>query len=273
MTGGLHAIHLRRRAVHDAGARDVRLRHAHRRHGQGAASTCPCVSLTCPNVYWGGARGQPAGGANHERRHGGRARRVSGPHPLVRVRCPGSTASWRSRSSSAPPRRRVGVMVLANIDGEPLTDPAFAPIWQAIDALALPVLVHPTAPPGVAEMQMTNSSSPRRSASRSTPRSRWRAWSTTASSTATRSQDHRLPRRRRAAVPHRAAGPVLRQHPGVPRQDLRAAVRVHAEDHCRRGRVRTRRTRPLRQGFGADKCCMARTIRTPSATCRDASRV
>ncbi len=48
-----------------------------------------------------------------------------------------------------------GVMVLANIDGKSLTDPAFAAIWRAIDARALPVLVHPTAPPGVADMDMT----------------------------------------------------------------------------------------------------------------------
>ena len=45
-------------------------------------------------------------------------------------------------------------MVLANIDGRSLTDPAFKPIWAAIDARALPVLVHPTAPPGVADMDM-----------------------------------------------------------------------------------------------------------------------
>jgi aminocarboxymuconate-semialdehyde decarboxylase len=47
-----------------------------------------------------------------------------------------------------------GVMVLANIDGQPLTAPQFAPVWQAIDALSLPVLIHPTAPPGVQAMQM-----------------------------------------------------------------------------------------------------------------------
>jgi aminocarboxymuconate-semialdehyde decarboxylase len=37
----------------------------------------------------------------------------------------------------------------------PLTDPQFAPIWKAIDAKKLPVLVHPSAPPGVAAMSMT----------------------------------------------------------------------------------------------------------------------
>jgi aminocarboxymuconate-semialdehyde decarboxylase len=48
-----------------------------------------------------------------------------------------------------------GVMVLANIAERPLTDPQFAPIWKAIDAKKLPVLVHPSAPPGVAAMSMT----------------------------------------------------------------------------------------------------------------------
>jgi aminocarboxymuconate-semialdehyde decarboxylase len=47
-----------------------------------------------------------------------------------------------------------GVMVLANIDGKQLTDPGFAPVWKAIDKAKLPVLVHPTAPPGVRELQM-----------------------------------------------------------------------------------------------------------------------
>ncbi|MDH6151174.1 MULTISPECIES: amidohydrolase family protein [Paraburkholderia] len=48
-----------------------------------------------------------------------------------------------------------GVMVLANIAGRNLTDPMFAPIWAEIDRRALPVLVHPTDPPGVDLMDMT----------------------------------------------------------------------------------------------------------------------
>jgi aminocarboxymuconate-semialdehyde decarboxylase len=48
----------------------------------------------------------------------------------------------------------VGVMVLANIQGMHLTDPKLAPIWKAIDDRALPVLVHPTNPPGLHDMQM-----------------------------------------------------------------------------------------------------------------------
>jgi len=48
-----------------------------------------------------------------------------------------------------------GVMVLANVSGRSLTDPMFAPIWAEIDRRALPVLVHPTDPPGVDLMDMT----------------------------------------------------------------------------------------------------------------------
>jgi aminocarboxymuconate-semialdehyde decarboxylase len=46
-------------------------------------------------------------------------------------------------------------MVLANISGRSLTDPLFAPIWEEIDKRGLPVLVHPTDPPGVDVMDMT----------------------------------------------------------------------------------------------------------------------
>jgi aminocarboxymuconate-semialdehyde decarboxylase len=48
----------------------------------------------------------------------------------------------------------VGVMVIANIDGQSLTDPAFTDTWQAIDDAELPVLVHPSAPPGVDQLDM-----------------------------------------------------------------------------------------------------------------------
>jgi aminocarboxymuconate-semialdehyde decarboxylase len=48
----------------------------------------------------------------------------------------------------------VGVMVLANIGGKALTDPQFASIWKEIDRRALPVLVHPSAPPGSKELGM-----------------------------------------------------------------------------------------------------------------------
>jgi aminocarboxymuconate-semialdehyde decarboxylase len=45
-------------------------------------------------------------------------------------------------------------MVLANIGGKQLTDPLFVPVWKDIDRLGLPVLVHPTTPPGLSELQL-----------------------------------------------------------------------------------------------------------------------
>ncbi len=45
-------------------------------------------------------------------------------------------------------------MVLANVAGRHLTEAEFAPIWQAIDDRRLPVLVHPTEPPGTPAMDM-----------------------------------------------------------------------------------------------------------------------
>jgi aminocarboxymuconate-semialdehyde decarboxylase len=41
-----------------------------------------------------------------------------------------------------------GVIAVATVDGVPLTDPGFAPIWEAIDRTALPVFLHPSVPPG-----------------------------------------------------------------------------------------------------------------------------
>ena len=45
-------------------------------------------------------------------------------------------------------------MVIANVAGRSLTEPAFEPIWAEIDRRALPVLVHPGEPPGADLMDM-----------------------------------------------------------------------------------------------------------------------
>jgi aminocarboxymuconate-semialdehyde decarboxylase len=113
------------------------------------------VSLTCPNVYWGNEDVSV------------RAARESNDTMAQ------AQATWPDRIrwfTSLPweyPQRAVeelertvkagasGVMVLANVQGKSLTDPFFAPIWKAIDERALPVLVHPTDPPGAEVMDMT----------------------------------------------------------------------------------------------------------------------
>ena len=113
------------------------------------------ISLTCPNVYWGGPE------ISHLA-----ARLANDDMAAARERYQGRveylcSLPWQHAELAvvelqrATSRGACGVMVLANIDGQPLTAPAFAPVWKAIDALALPVLIHPTAPPGVQAMQMS----------------------------------------------------------------------------------------------------------------------
>ncbi len=112
------------------------------------------VSLTCPNVYWGGREisGLAARTVNDEMAEAQRA------FP-ARIRWFASLP-WEYPDDAVAELRRaraaggVGVMVLANVAGRSLTEPAFAPIWDVIDELALPVLVHPTDPPGVDQMDM-----------------------------------------------------------------------------------------------------------------------
>lgn len=112
------------------------------------------VSLTCPSVYWGGEAVSSAAAAamNDLMAH------QQGRYP-DRIRFFASLP-WQYAASAVAELERavklgaVGVFVSANIDGESLTAPQFAPVWEAIDRLALPVLVHPTAPQGSVELQL-----------------------------------------------------------------------------------------------------------------------
>ncbi|HSC99018.1 MAG TPA: amidohydrolase family protein [Casimicrobiaceae bacterium] len=113
------------------------------------------VSLTCPNVYWGGqeASSQAARESNDTMAE------AQATYP-ERIRW-FTSLPWEYPQRALEELRRtcangaVGVMVLANVAGRSLTDPLFAPIWAEIDQRHLPVLVHPTDPPGVELMDMT----------------------------------------------------------------------------------------------------------------------
>jgi len=114
------------------------------------------VTLTSPNVFWGSAKTSLLAAqlvnddmAARQKRYGGRIRFMA-------------SLPWQHPKLALPELKRacdelgaVGVMVLANIGGESLTDKAFAPVWKEIDKRGLPVLVHPTAPPGVGAMDMS----------------------------------------------------------------------------------------------------------------------
>jgi aminocarboxymuconate-semialdehyde decarboxylase len=112
------------------------------------------VSLTCPNVYWGGesvssdaARETNASMAAAQRRYGERIRFLAS----LPWEYPGRAVEELTRSCD---EGAAGVMVLANVAGRSLTEPAFEPIWAEIDRRALPVLVHPGEPPGAELMDM-----------------------------------------------------------------------------------------------------------------------
>ena len=112
------------------------------------------VSLTCPNVFWGGrevslraARMVNDSMADEQRARPDRIRWFA-------------SLPWQYADDAKDELARcikngaVGVMVLGSIDGKDLIDPQFAPVWAEIDRAGLPVLVHPTAPQGVREMNM-----------------------------------------------------------------------------------------------------------------------
>ena len=153
VTGGLRAIHLDgapfMTPVPEMFDWDLRIKNMDR-----VGIDVAVVSLTCPNVYWGG-----------EKLSLDAARVMNDEMAKARKTWPDriqwlASLPWQHEKAALAELKRClkagacGVMVLANIGGKPLTDPAFARIWHAIDDAKLPVLVHPTAPPGVGEMQM-----------------------------------------------------------------------------------------------------------------------
>jgi aminocarboxymuconate-semialdehyde decarboxylase len=112
------------------------------------------VSLTCPNVYWGGEEiSCSATVASNDSMIEAQTKYPD------RIRWY-TSLPWEYPAQAVKELERScalgasGVMVLANIAGRSLTDPFFAPIWAEIDKRSLPVLVHPTDPPGALDMDM-----------------------------------------------------------------------------------------------------------------------
>jgi aminocarboxymuconate-semialdehyde decarboxylase len=114
------------------------------------------VSLTCPNVFFGG-----------EEISASTARLVNDSMAAAQRLYPDrirwfASLPWQYPSKALAELARardlgaVGVITLGNIDGKSLTDPVFAEIWQSLDNLDMPVFVHPTAPPGVRAMDMAS---------------------------------------------------------------------------------------------------------------------
>jgi len=114
------------------------------------------VSLTAPSCYWGG-RDISLEAASLVNDEMAEAQRVF-PDRIRWL----ATLPWEypevavDELARACARGTVGVMVMANINGRSLTEPHFAPIWRAIDERALPVLIHPTSPPGTTALDIAD---------------------------------------------------------------------------------------------------------------------
>ena len=113
------------------------------------------VTLTSPNVFWGSAKQSLAAARLINDDMAARQKQYPG---RIRFMC---SLPWQHPKLAVAELKRacdelgtVGVMVLANVGGVSLTDRKFSSIWKEIDKRGLPVLVHPTAPPGTAELDV-----------------------------------------------------------------------------------------------------------------------
>lgn len=104
------------------------------------------ISLTAPSVFWG-TRAQSASAARAINDDFAAAQKR---HP-ERIRWMASLP-WQNADDAIAELRRakkngaIGVCTLTNILGTPLTDAQYRPIWREIEAMRLPVFVHPTSP-------------------------------------------------------------------------------------------------------------------------------
>lgn len=112
------------------------------------------ITLPAPSVFWGGSEVSLAA-----------ARAANDEFAAAQFQYPSrirwmASLPWEYPELAVGELARaidggaVGVLTLGNINGRHLTDPRFATVWQAIDDRELPVLVHPTAPPGVDDLAL-----------------------------------------------------------------------------------------------------------------------
>ena len=107
------------------------------------------VTLTSPNVFWGSAAQSLEAARLMNSDMAAQQQRLP---QRIRFMC---SLPWQYPKLALEELKRacdelgaVGVMQLASVDGASLTDKRFAPVWKEIDRRGLPVLIHPSAPPG-----------------------------------------------------------------------------------------------------------------------------
>lgn len=108
------------------------------------------LSYTCPNCYW--ADGKVA--EEVARVMNDHVAEVCGRWPdrfrgLASLPLQDVALALKELDRAIDQLGMVGLIVLANVDETPLDDPRFEPVWSALNERQLPVLLHPTVPPGV----------------------------------------------------------------------------------------------------------------------------
>jgi aminocarboxymuconate-semialdehyde decarboxylase len=104
------------------------------------------ISLTAPNVYWG-----------NRSQSGAAARAINDDFRAAENRYDGrirwfASLPWQHAEDAVAELRRaqesgaIGICTLTNILGTPLTAPEYRSIWREIEAMELPVFIHPTTP-------------------------------------------------------------------------------------------------------------------------------
>ncbi len=113
------------------------------------------LSYTCPNCYWADGRAaETVARAMNDHLADVCARwpdrfRGLGSLPLQDV-----DLALKELERAVDQLGMVGFIILANVNETPLDHPRFEPVWAALNARRLPVLLHPTVPPGVEAMGM-----------------------------------------------------------------------------------------------------------------------
>lgn len=113
------------------------------------------LSYTCPNCYWA----PDAVAADLARAMNDHLAEVCARWPR-RFRGLGSLPlqnpelALKELERAVDQLGMVGLIVLANVEETPLDDPRFEPVWAELNRRRLPVLLHPTVPPGVEALGM-----------------------------------------------------------------------------------------------------------------------
>ncbi len=113
------------------------------------------LSYTCPNTYWAG----PDIVEHLTRTMNDHLASVCKQWPdryrgLASVPLQNVELAISEMERAVDDLDMVGLIILANVNEKPLDSPEFEPFWAALNERKLPVLLHPTVPPGIDSMGM-----------------------------------------------------------------------------------------------------------------------